>query len=317
MNSTAPHSHLQALAVPAGPRFSRTERLVTGWAAVLGAAFSLVMVALYFVYSGPPPQANVLSRNLLTLATFTVFLVFAVGLGRMLRSDGGGDAGLAGELATTVLRTYVTVTLVATSLEVGTSLQYPDGSLDPTVDGPLAAGMVLLHGPIARVLVAVFLVALALAPAARQRFSRRVLTGSIVLAAINLALVPSLFFGMDAAQFYAANGWGATASIGAVNVIWFAVLGRSVLRSADRTHARGQHRVAGLAARLTEVASGPLGSERAGGAVTCGGPGPFHPSAASRRRPGRSRARRLGASRRSRSARTAPGSRPSPRSCRG
>lgn len=209
----------------------RADRLVTGWAAVIGGALSLVMVALYFVYSGPPPQANVLSRNLITLTTFTAFLVFAVGLGRLLRSGGGGDAGMAGEIATTALRAYVTVTLVATSLEVGTSLQHPDGSLDPTVDGPLAAGMVLLHGPVARVLVAAFLVGLAIAPAATRLLSARVRRGSIALAVLNLAMVPSLFFGMHAASFYASNGWGSVASMGAINVIWFAVLGRSVLRS--------------------------------------------------------------------------------------
>ncbi len=208
-----------------------TDRLVTGWAALLGGILSLVMVGLYFVYSGPPPESNVLSRNLITLATFTSFLVFAVGLGRMLRTFGDGDAGLAGEVALTALRAYVVVTLVATSLEVGTVLQYPDGSLDPTVDGPLAAGMVMLHGPIARVLVAVFFLGFAATPAVRRHFSTRVVKGSVVMAVLNLALVPSIFFGMDAADFYAANGWGATASIGAVNVIWLAVLGRAVLRT--------------------------------------------------------------------------------------
>lgn len=223
-------------------RSTSTDRLVTGWAALLGGILSLVMVALYFVYSGPPPESNVLSRNLITLATFTSFLVFSVGLERMLRRFGDGDAGLAGEVAITALRTYVTVTLVATSLEVGTSLQFPDGSLDPTVDGPLAAGMTFLHGPVARVLVAVFLFGLAATPAVRENFSRRAVRGSVVLGLINLALVPSIFFGMDAADFYAANGWGATASIGAINVIWFAVLGRAVLRTgtpalaARRTH---------------------------------------------------------------------------------
>jgi hypothetical protein len=218
--------------------YPRTDRLITGWAALLGGVLSLVMIALYFVYSGPPPQANVLSRNLITLSTFTAFLVFAVGLGRMLRSDGNGDPGLAGEIATTALRAYVIVTLVATSLEVGASLQYPDGSIDPTTDGPLAAAMVFLHGPVARVLVAAFLFALAATPTARKRFSRRIRKGSVVLAVVNLALIPSLFFGMDAANFYAANGWGAVASIGAINVIWLALIGRALLRSGDGEEVR-------------------------------------------------------------------------------
>jgi uncharacterized membrane protein YcfT len=225
--------------------FTPVERRVTGWSALLGGALSLVTIGLYFVYSGPPPASNVLSRSLTTVVTFTLYLVFATGLGRLLRSVRGGDAGLAGQVAVTSLLSYVVVTLVASSLEVGTVLQYPDGSLDPTVDGPLAAGMVLLHGPVARILVATFLIALTAALSGRGCFPRWVLTGSVVLAVTNLALLPSLFFGMDAAQFYAANGWGATASIGAVNVIWFAVLGRAVL---------GSGRLAGTESRPLERA---------------------------------------------------------------
>lgn len=213
------------------------ERRFTGWAALGGGLLSLVMVGLYFVYSGPPPSSNVLLRNLITLATFTSFLGFAVGLGRLLRAP-DGDAGLAGEIAVTALRVYVTVTLVATSLEVGTTLQHPDGGLDPTVDGPLAAGMAMLHGPIARVLVAVFLLGLAAAPSARPFLSGRLRRGSVGLALVNVALIPSLFFGMDPARFYAANGWGATASIGAVNVIWLAVLGVAILRAPAVSPAR-------------------------------------------------------------------------------
>jgi hypothetical protein len=34
---------------------------------------------------------------------------------------------------------------------------------------------------------------------------------------------------MNAAEFYAANGWGAVASIGLINVIWFAIIGGSLL----------------------------------------------------------------------------------------
>lgn len=91
--------------------------------------------------------------------------------------------------------------------------------------------MVLLHGPVARVLIATYLVALTIAVRRVQVLPRGVLVGNVVLAVINLALVPSLFFGMNAAFVYAANGWGSVASIGAVNVIWFAVLGGCVLRS--------------------------------------------------------------------------------------
>lgn len=210
------------------------DRRITGWSALGGGLLSLVMVGLYFVYSGPPPASNVFTRNLLLLVTFTALLVFAVGLGQLLR-DERGDAGLAGDVALAALRMYVTVTLVAASLEVGTTLQHPEGRLDPTVDGPLAAGMAFLHGPVARVLVATFLLGLACSPGARALFSRRILRIGVALALVNLALVPSVFFGMDAAHVYAANGWGSVASIGALNVIWFAVLGRAILRASVPT----------------------------------------------------------------------------------
>ena len=209
--------------------FSRTDRLVTGLCGLLGGVLSVGMVALYFVYSGPPPLANVLTRNLITVGTFTGFLVFAAGLSRLLRVGRGGDAGLSGSVAVTALLTYLAVTLVSASLETGTSLWYPDGSLDPTVDGPLSAAAVLLHGPIARVLIATYLVALAVA-ARGGVLPPWACTGSVVVAVVNLAMVPSLFFGTDAAFAYAANGWGSVAVTGAVDLVWFAALGAAVLR---------------------------------------------------------------------------------------
>jgi type IV secretory pathway VirB2 component (pilin) len=202
-----------------------TDRRVTGACAALVGTLSLVMVPLYFVYSGPPPAGNVLSRNLVTVAVFTLFVVFAAGLRRLW----GGRAGLAGDIATSAGTAYAVVTLVAASLETGVALQYPDGSKDPTIDGPLANGMALLHGPIARSLVAAFLIALAVSLRRTAVLPRWVGTGSVVLAVVNLAFVPSLYFGMDPAHFYAANGWGSTASIGLVNMLWIGVVGISIL----------------------------------------------------------------------------------------
>jgi hypothetical protein len=202
------------------------DRLITGTCAVLVGALSLIMVPLYFVYSGPPPADNVLTRNLVTVVAFTLFLVFATGLRRLF----AGRAGLAGDVATFAGTTYAGMTLVAASLEAGVALQYPDGSQDPTVDGPLANGMVLLNGPIARYLVAALLLSLAVSLRRTAALPRWVGTGSVVLAVVNLAFVPSLYFGMDPAHFYAANGWGSTASIGLVNMLWIGVIGVAILR---------------------------------------------------------------------------------------
>jgi type IV secretory pathway VirB2 component (pilin) len=209
--------------------FNPADRKLTGSCAVLTGALSLVMIPLYFVYSGPPPAGNVLVRNLLTVVIFTAFLVFVTGARRML----GPGAGLAGDIAAVSGVVYAAMTLVAASLEAGVALQYPDGSQDPTVDGPLANGMALLHGPIARVLIATFLVALAVGAHRTGTLPSWARTGSVLLAVVNLVFIPSLFNGMDPANFYAANGWGSTASIGAVFVLWIGTLGLTILRSSS------------------------------------------------------------------------------------
>ncbi|MGA9101655.1 hypothetical protein, partial [Aeromicrobium sp.] len=201
---------------PESTAFTAADRSLTGTCGVLVAALSLIMVPLYFVYSGPPPANNVLTRNLITVLVFVLFLVFTVGLRRLL----GRRAGLVGDITLASGLVYAAMTLVAASLETGVVLQHPDGTLDPTIDGPLANGMALLHGPIARFLIATFLITLAVSVRRTGALPRWVANGSLLLAAVNLAFVPSLFFGMDPANFYAANGWGSTASIGAVFMLW-------------------------------------------------------------------------------------------------
>ncbi len=207
---------------------SVADRKITGICATMVGALSLLMVPLYFVYSGPPPADNVLTRNLITVAVFTFFLIFTTALRRVL----GG--GLASDIASMAGLVYASMTLVAASLETGVALQYPDGSKDPTIDGPLANGMALLHGPIARALLVTFLIALAVEIHRSGVLPSWVRTGSVVLAVVNLAFVPSLFFGMDPENFYAANGWGSTASLGMVNMLWIGAIGVALLRSEDR-----------------------------------------------------------------------------------
>jgi hypothetical protein len=203
------------------------DRKLTGTCALLVGALSLVAVPLYFVYSGPPPADIVLVRDLLTVVIFAAFLIFVGGLRRVL----GPRAGLAGDITAVSGAVYAAMTLVATSLEAGVVLQYPDGSQDPTIDGPLANGMALLHGPIARILIATFLVALAIGIQRSGALPRWVGTGCVLLAVVNVGFIPSLFFGTDPKNFYAVNGWGSTASIGAVFMLWTGVLGLTVLRS--------------------------------------------------------------------------------------
>jgi hypothetical protein len=207
----------------------RTLRTLTGVSGILTGALALLVVPLYFVYSGPPPDWNTLTRTLLSIPMLVALLVFFTGARRLIQAAGNGNDTLA-SLVYGVGLTYVAVTLVSESMEAGVPLYAPGQGLDPTIDGPLAAGMVLIHGPIARILTAVVLIGIGYAVSRTGMLPRWVTVTGYILAAVNLAFLPSLYFGMDPADFYAANGWGSTASISSVFFYWVAAVGIAVLR---------------------------------------------------------------------------------------
>jgi hypothetical protein len=211
-----------------------TQRRLTGASGVLAGVLAILVVPLYFMYDGPPPAWNVLTRTLLSVVMMTVLMVFFTGLRQLIRVAGGSAA-----IMYAAGTTYVAVTLVSASMEAGVPLYTPDGALDPTIDGPLAAGMVLIHGPIARVLTIVLLVSFGYAVSRTKVLPGWVSASAYLVAAANLAFVPSLYFGMNPADFYAANGWGSTASISSVLLYWSAAVGVAVLRRRKASAAHG------------------------------------------------------------------------------
>ena len=57
-----------------------TVRRVSGTAGVLVGVLTTLAVPLYFIYSGPPPAWDVLTRDLVNLVTATLDIVFLAGL---------------------------------------------------------------------------------------------------------------------------------------------------------------------------------------------------------------------------------------------
>ncbi|WP_051781749.1 MULTISPECIES: hypothetical protein [unclassified Streptomyces] len=110
------------------------------------------------------------------------------------------------------------------------------------MDGPLAHADMLLHGSVARLLTAVLLTAAGYAILRAAILPRWTGYTACAVAAVNLAFVPSLFFGTDAARFYSAVGWGNTALTAALLVYWSFAVGIAVLRrtssAGPRTAAR-------------------------------------------------------------------------------
>jgi hypothetical protein len=161
-------------------------RRLTGFAAIAAAVLGTCLVPLYFMYSGAPPAWNVLTRSFVNLLAAAAVFVFIAGLAHLIRRAGARYEWLAGLVSGAGLM-YVTVTLVAISLEAGVVLDEPDGTVDPTVDGPVAHANMLLHGSVPRLLTAVMLAAAGYAILRSGVAPRWAGRSAYVLAAINLA----------------------------------------------------------------------------------------------------------------------------------
>lgn len=204
-------------------------RRFTGVAGITAGAGLVAEVPLYFIYSGPPPDSNVLTRLLIGILALGCVLVFATAFRELVRTV-APEAEWVGALAFASGLTYTTVTLVSSGLEAGAVIA-ADHPVDPTVT---VSGTYILYGTISRMLLGMFLVSFGYAASKACLLPRWTHRTAYVLAAVNLAFVPSLFFGNTPADFYAANGWGTTALMGALLSYWLLAVGIATVRSACR-----------------------------------------------------------------------------------
>jgi len=131
---------------------------------------------------------------------------------------------------------WLTFSSVAQSMEAGTAI-VSKVPIDPTIDGALAPGQFLLFGSFGRAMTTLFLSASGIAI-----LRGRIMPGWLgilawILALINLAFIPSMFFGPDPAQFYSAVGWGTTATIPVLVVCWILVASVILIRTPEKSAA--------------------------------------------------------------------------------
>jgi hypothetical protein len=193
----------------------------TGIFGLVASLISLTQLPLYFMYSGAPPQWNVLTRILLSIIGASILIVFLAGF-RLVIREGRPDLEWAATIVLVSGLMWLTFSLVAQSMEAGTAI-VSKVPVDPTIDGVLAPGQFLLFGSIGRAMTTLFLSASGLA-ILRGRFMPAWL-GRLawIIALINLAFIPAMFFGPDAAQFYSAVGWGTTATVPSLVVCWILI----------------------------------------------------------------------------------------------
>ncbi|MEV6796452.1 hypothetical protein AB0M87_31725 [Streptomyces sp. NPDC051320] len=204
-------------------------RRLTGLAGLATAAALIIEVPLYFLYSGPPPDANVLARLLIGIVALAFMVMFVTAFRELVkRVDPAYE--WVGSMAFAAGLVYATVTLVSSGLEAGAVIA-TDHPIDPTIT---VSGTYILYGSISRLMLAFFLTAVGYAISHTNLLPRWTSRSAYVLAAVNLAFVPSLFFGNSPAHFYAANGWATTALMGAILSYWLLALGISIYRSSQR-----------------------------------------------------------------------------------
>ncbi len=204
-------------------------RRFTGYSCLAAAVAVIVEVPLYFVYSGPPPDSNVLSRLLIGIIALGFILLFVTGFRELIKTVSPAHEWIGG-IAYTAGLSYVVITLVSSGLEAGAVIA-TDHPIDPTIT---VSGTYILYGSIDRMLLGMFLLAVGYAVKCTQVLPRWVGRSAYVLAITSFAFVPSLFFGNRPAFFYSANGWGTTASMGALLSYWLLAVGIATVRSARR-----------------------------------------------------------------------------------
>ncbi|NKQ26100.1 hypothetical protein [Streptomyces galbus] len=204
-------------------------RRLTGLAGIAAAVCFIVEVPLYFLYSGPPPDANVLARLLIGIVALGGLILFVTGFRELVKQVAPVHEWV-GTIAFATGLVYATVTLVSSGLEAGAVIA-ADHPIDPTIT---VSGTYILYGSIGRLLLALFLTAVGHGITRAHLLPRWTARSAYVLAAVNLAFVPSLFFGNTPAHFYAANGWGSTALMGALLSYWLLAVSVATYRSAAR-----------------------------------------------------------------------------------
>jgi len=202
---------------------------VTGIFGVVSFVMTQISIILYFIYSGTPPIWNVLLRSLITGIYLMFILVFFAGFQHLIRRNNDNHHWLA-TLVFSAACIFVTTNLITHSLEAGAVLN-PEGiPVDATQDGLLAQANYLLYGSFGRIITATFMF-----PVGVITFRTKILprwTGwmAYIIAVINVAFIPSLFFGTNAGDFYSAIGWGNSALAASLFTYWVLAVSIVLLR---------------------------------------------------------------------------------------
>ena len=179
------------------------------WTGVFGIAFvalNLIVIPLYFVYSGPPPVRNVLTRVFTSMVALMGLIAFQVGF-RSTILQARSDLEWLGTLCLAFGLANAILTFVADSLQAGSVLGKTK-PIDPTLVGFGAEKTMVLYGPVSRLLSAAFLVSAGSAILITGVLPAWIGWLAFAVGIIQFVFVPTIFSTTDPARFYSINGWG-------------------------------------------------------------------------------------------------------------
>ena len=206
----------------------------TGIAGITAYVLTMAVLPLWFLDPGAPAIDTVLLRTTLNLFVVAATVVFWVGFRHLVGGTRNAATNGTAFLATIALVAavmYLVLNLTSEGLQLGSVLT-GDGDVDPTRLGGGAEGAILLFGPAGRVLTALTLAAAAGAIRWSGVLPRWLSTAALVVAAVHLALVPTMFSSTDPADFYAINGWNIPVA-GGLYLLWVLAAGVVLLRRRD------------------------------------------------------------------------------------
>jgi hypothetical protein len=202
-------------------------RQFTGISGIIIFLLSMVVLPLYFVYDGPPPVSNILTRALINMFVCTALIIFLVGFRQLIRETGRDFEWIA-SLSFTFGLVFSIITFVSDAIQVGSVLG-KSGGIDPTTVGSGAESAILLFGPIARMLTSMFLFTTAMAILGTHMLPKWTARMAQIIAIFHFVLIPSIFSGTDPSYFYSINGLGIPIS-GSLLLVWILVVSVMILR---------------------------------------------------------------------------------------
>lgn len=160
-----------------------------------------------------------LTRTLMDLFIFSLLIVFFGGFRHLVVKTQPSYEWLGTTFfGASVI--YIALTLISDSFAGTIALHTLNGKVDPTVIRTLNESTILMFGSVAEVLIATMMVIAAIVIFNTTALPQWTGWLALITAVVNLAFVPTMYYGTDFTKYYSAAGDGPAATAPFMFIIW-------------------------------------------------------------------------------------------------